>query len=197
MKIRSSLAFASALILGAFTSAQAAVESYTIDSVHSSVGFSIRHNIVGTTKGNFTQFSGVVTVDRDNLEASKVEATMVATSINTGNEKRDTHLRSPDFFDVATYPNLTFKSKQWKKTGDDAFDVTGDLTIHGVTKEVVLKVSALGFGNGMRPGTQVAGWEATTKINRRDFGVNGPSILGKVVGDDVTITISVEADSKS
>jgi polyisoprenoid-binding protein YceI len=197
MKIRSSLAFASALILGAFTSAQAAVESYTIDSVHSSVGFSIRHNIVGTTKGNFTQFSGVVTVDRDNLEASKVETTMVATSINTGNEKRDTHLRSPDFFDVATYPNLTFKSKQWKKTGDDAFDVTGDLTIHGVTKEVVLKVSALGFGNGMRPGTQVAGWEATTKINRRDFGVNGPAMLGKMVGDDVTITISVEADSKS
>jgi polyisoprenoid-binding protein YceI len=90
---------------------------------------------------------------------------------------------------------MTFKSKAWKKTGDDTFDVTGDLTIKDVTKEVVLKVKSLGFGPGMQ-GAMLSGWEASTTITKADFGVSGPAMLGKALGEDVTVTIGVEADLK-
>jgi polyisoprenoid-binding protein YceI len=193
MTLLTKLAAVSALALSAVASLSAAPETYVIDSVHSSVGFSIRHNVVAKVQGSFAQFTGSVTIDPDNLAASSAEASIDAASIATLNEKRDNHLRSPDFFDVANFPKLTFKSKFWKKTGADTFDVTGDLTVHGVTKEVVLAITSLGTGAGMKPGSKVAGWEATTKINRHDFGVNGPAMLGKVVGDEVTITIAVEA----
>lgn len=184
-----------ALALGLIASSRAAVETYEIDPVHSSVGFGIRH-LVGKVGGNFTKFSGSLKIDRDNLEASSAVASIDANSINTSNEKRDTHLRSPDFFDVAKFATIEFKSTGWKKTGENAFDVSGNLTIHGVTKPVVLKTTLLGFGPGMQPGTQVSGWEASTTINRRDFGVDGPAMLGRAVGDEVTIAISVEADLK-
>ena len=194
MKTRSLLVLAS-LALGASLPAHAAVETYDVDPVHSSVAFTIRH-LVSKVPGSFTKFQATLKVDRDNLEASDVSATIDTASVNTGNEKRDTHLKTPDFFDAAKYPTITFQSTSWKKTGETTFDVTGDLTIHGVTKSVVLKTSLLGFGPGMMPGQQVSGWEATTTINRRDYGVNGPAMLGRAVGDDVTITISVEADLK-
>jgi polyisoprenoid-binding protein YceI len=197
MTLLTKLAAVSAFVLAAVTTVNAAPETYVIDNVHSSVGFSIRHNVVAKVQGSFAKFTGSVTVDPENLAASTAEATIDAASITTLNEKRDTDLRSANFFDVANFPKLTFKSKSWTKTGTDTFNVTGDLTIHGVTKEVVLNVTSLGVGAGMKPGTKVAGWEATTKVNRRDFGVNGPAMLGKMVGDDVTITISVEADTKS
>jgi polyisoprenoid-binding protein YceI len=103
-------------------------------------------------------------------------------------------LKSPDFFDFAKYTTMTFKSKSWKKTGADTFDVTGDLTIKDVTKEVVLKVSALGFAPGRKPGTSVSGWEATTTIKKAEFGLGGPAFLGKMLGDDVAVTIGVEAN---
>ncbi len=96
--------------------------------------------------GRFTKFSGTIVVDRDNLENSSVEARSTMGSVNTDNDKRDEDLRSPNYLDAAKFSTMTFKSKAWKKTGDTAFDVTGDLTIHGVTKEVVLKVNLLGFG---------------------------------------------------
>ena len=143
--------------------------------------------------GQFTKFSGTVTVDRDNLENSVVEATIDVGSVSTNNDKRNNHLKSPDFFDAAKFATMTFKSKSWKKTGDSTFDVTGDLTIKDVTKEVVLKASLLGFAPGMGGG-QVSGWEATTTLNRRDFGVNGPAMLGNALGDDVTVSITIEAD---
>jgi polyisoprenoid-binding protein YceI len=181
-------AIASALV----TAAPAAVETYTIDPVHSSVGFKIRH-IVSHVPGQFTKFSGTVTVDRDNLENSVVEATIDVGSVSTNNDKRNNHLKSPDFFDAAKFATMTFKSKSWKKTGDSTFDVTGDLTIKDVTKEVVLKASLLGFAPGMGGG-QVSGWEATATLNRRDFGVNGPAMLGNALGDDVTVSITIEAD---
>lgn len=196
MKLRSHLALLSVFALALGSSAQAAVETYTIDAVHSSVGFTIRHT-VGKTAGRFTDFTGTIAVDRENLEASTVQATIQATSISTADEKRDAHLKNPDFFEVAKYPTLIFKSTSWKKTGEDTFDVTGDLTIHGVTKPALLKVTSLGFADGMKPGSKLSGWEATTKVNRRDFGVNGPTMLGKMVGDDVNITITVEAGSKA
>jgi polyisoprenoid-binding protein YceI len=179
----------------ALQSASAAVETYVIDPVHSSIGFSIRH-FVSKVPGSFTKFSGDIVVDRANLEKSSVAVTIDVTSINTANEKRDGHLQSPDFFDTAKFATATFKSKAWKKTGEDSFDVTGDFTLHGVTKEIVLKTKLLAFGAGMK-GAQLSGWEATTVINKVDFGVNGPAMLGKALGDEVTLNISVEAVLKN
>jgi polyisoprenoid-binding protein YceI len=179
----------------AFTSAaSAAVETYAIDPVHSSVGFQIRH-LISKVPGRFTQFSGTLTVDRDNLENSAADVVIQVGSVSTDNEKRDNHLKSPDFFDAATFGTITFKSTSWKKTGEGTFDVTGNLTIRGVTKPVTLKVDLLGFGPGMMGG-QVSGWDASVTLNRRDFGVDGPAMLGKAVGDDVSVAITVEADLK-
>jgi len=194
MKISSKFLALSAFALGFVSAASAAVETYDIDPAHSSVGFSIRH-VFSQVPGSFSQFTGTVIVDRDNLEKSQVDAVIQVGSITTAVEKRDTHLKSPDFFDAVKFGTITFKSKGWKKTGDDTYDVTGDLTIKDVTKEVVLKVTSLGFGPGMT-GKPVSGWSATTTINRNDFGVTGPAMLGKAVGNDVTITIAVEADLK-
>lgn len=169
--------------------------AYTIDSVHSSVGFSLRH-LVSKFSSSFTKVSGTVTYDAANPEASSVAATVEIGSIATANEKRDNHLKSPDFFDAAQFPTATFKSKSWKKTGEDTFDVTGDLTIKDVTKEVVLKAALLGSGPGMG-GSIVTGWEATTVIKKADFNLAGPAMLGKVLGDDVALTISIEAGHKA
>ena len=184
------LVLLSALVLAA--AARAAAETYKIDPVHSSTGFSVRH-LFSKFTSSFTKTTGTITVDQANMEHNTVEATVEITSISSANADRDKHLQSPDFFDAANFPTATFRSKSWKKTGADTFDVTGDLTIRGVTKEVVLKVTALGFGPGGRPGTFTSGWEATTVLKRTDFGVSyGPKILG----EDVTVNISIEAGYK-
>jgi polyisoprenoid-binding protein YceI len=192
MKSLPRLLVVSVLSLGLFASARAAVETFTIDPVHSRAGFTLRH-MVSRFTGSFTKVTGTLTVDREALEKSSVVASIDIGSLNTASDKRDTHVKSPDFFDFAKFPTMTFKSKSWKKTGADTYDVTGDLTIKDVTKEVVLKVSALGFAPGMKPGTTVSGWEATTLIHKSDFGLSGPAMLSKVLGDDVSVTISVEA----
>jgi len=194
MKLPTKLLLVSALVLGVAAGARAAVETYTIDSVHSSIGFKIRH-FVSRVPGSFTKFSGTITADRDNLANSSVEATIDIGSVSTANDKRDAHLKSPDFFDAAKFTTATFKSKSWKKTGDDTYDITGDLTLHGVTKEIVLHATSLGFAAGMR-GAQLSGWEATTTLNKSDFGLGGPAMLGKVLGDDVQIDIGIESDLK-
>ncbi len=170
-------------------------ETYTIDSAHSSVGFNVKHNLVSRVPGSFTTFSGTISYDAAAPEKSSAQATIDVGSVSTNNEKRDGHLKTPDFFDVAKFGSITFKSTSWKKTGADTFDVTGDLTIRDVTKSVVLKTTLTGSGPGMG-GSTVTGWEATTTINRRDFGVNGPAMLGKVVSDEVNIVLSVEAGHK-
>src|SRR6187549_3298073 len=162
------LALSIGLLAGLVNAATAAVETYVIDPVHSSIGFTIRH-FVSKVPGSFSKVNGTITIDRENLEKSSVETVIDINSVNTSNEKRDAHLKSPDFFDVAKYATSTFKSTSWKKTGEDTFDITGDLTIHGVTKEVVLQTTLLGFGPGAR-GAQLSGWEATTKIKKSDFG---------------------------
>ena len=169
----------------------AAVETYKIDPVHSSVAFSIRH-FVAKVPGRFGKFSGTITVDHENPANNRATATIEAAAIDTGNEKRDTHLRSPDFLDVAKFPTMSFKSTAWKKTGEESYDVTGDLTIKDVTKLVVLKVTSLGFGAGSR-GAHLSGWEATTKINKKEFNVIDPAILDAALGDEVTVTINLEA----
>jgi len=194
MKSATKLFLLAALAAALVASVRADVETYAIDSVHSSVGFSIRH-FFSNVPGSFTKFAGTITVDRANLENSSVEATIDIGSLSTANDMRDKDLKTPNYFDFAKFPSIAFKSKAWKKTGDDTFDVTGDLTIKDVTKEVVLKVKSLGFGPGMR-GAMLSGWEATTTLKRTDFGVNGPAMLGKVLGEDVPVTINVEADLK-
>ena len=180
--------------LALFASARAEVETYAIDPAHSSVGFTVRH-VFTKVPGHFTKFSGTITVDRNNLERSSVEATIEVGSINTASEKRDGDLKTPDFFDAGKFPAITFKSVSWKKTGEGTFDVTGNLSIKNVTREVVLKVNLLGFGPGLM-GAYVSGWEASTSLNRQDYAVTGPAWLGKAIGDDIAVSISIEADLK-
>ncbi|MBW8780341.1 MAG: polyisoprenoid-binding protein [Verrucomicrobia bacterium] len=194
MKNTSKFLVLAGLVFASLSAVRAEVETYTIDPVHSSIGFSIRH-FVSKVPGTFTKYTGTITVDTDNIEKSSTEAVITVGSVNTGNSKRDEHLQSPDFFDVAKFETITFKSTSWKKTGEDAFDVAGNLTIHGVTKPVVLKTKLLGFGPGMG-GVQLSGWEATTTLSKSDFGVNGPAMLGKALGDEVVVTLNIEAYDK-
>jgi polyisoprenoid-binding protein YceI len=182
-------------VLGLAASSQAAVEVYKIDATHSAINYSLRH-ILAKYTSSFTKLSGDITVDRDNLENSSVTATIDVANLTTDSDGRDKHLKSPDFFDTAKFPSATFKSKSWKKTGENTFDITGDLTIKDVTKEVVLKTTLLGFGPGMRPGTLLSGWEATTTIKKSDFGLAGPAMLQKALGDEVALTINIEAGAK-
>jgi polyisoprenoid-binding protein YceI len=182
-------------VLALALNVRAEAVSYKIDSVHSSVGFTLRH-MVSKFSSSFTKVSGTVNFDAAAPEKSNVEATVEIASVSTANEKRDNHIKSPDFFDAAKFPTATFKSKAWKKTGESTFDVTGDLTIKDVTKEVVLNAELLGSGPGMG-GATVTGWEAKITIKKSDFGLGGPAMLGKVLGDDVALTISIEAGHKS
>ncbi|MEO7597945.1 MAG: YceI family protein [Opitutus sp.] len=194
MKSQTKLTLVAGLLVTAVNIASAAVETYVIDPVHSSVGFSIRH-FVSKVPGSFTKVNGTITVDRENLEKSSVDVVIDVDSVSTANEKRDNHLKSPDFFDVAKFATSTFKSASWKKTGEDTFDVAGDLTVHGVTKPVVLQMTLLGFGPGQKG--QLSGWEGTTKLKKSDFGVAGPAMLSKALGDEVTLRITVEAGQKT
>ncbi|HWL17189.1 MAG TPA: YceI family protein [Opitutus sp.] len=176
------------------TFVSAAPETYVIDPVHSSVGFDIRH-FVSKVPGTFTKFNGTIVYDAENPAANSVEATVDIGSVNTASEKRDNHLRSGDFFEAEKFPTATFKSKSWKKTGADTFDVTGDLTIKGVTKEVVLATTLLGVGPGPR-GSTLSGWEATTTIKKSDFNLSGPAMLSTALGDEVKLRLAVEAGKK-
>ena len=172
---------------------------YQIDPAHSSAQFSVRHMMVSNVRGEFTKLSGKVIYDPQNLDASSVEAVIDANSLSTREAQRDTHLKSPDFFDVAKYPTLTFKSKQVYRANGQLL-VKGDLTMRGVTKEVVLTV------DGPTPelkdpwGNLRIGASATTHVNRKDWGLNWNAALeagGVVVGDDVTLTIDLEATRKA
>lgn len=177
-----------ALALLAIPATRAANETYTIDPSHSSVGFSIRHFLT-KIPGSFGQFAGTITVDREHPAKNVVQATIEVPSIHTNDAKRDAHLQTGDFFLSERFPKITFKSKEWKATGENTFAVTGDLTIKETTKEVVLQVTFLGLGKGM-DGKPISAWEATTKLDRRDFGIT----YGQgIVGNDVEVSISIEA----
>jgi polyisoprenoid-binding protein YceI len=181
----------------AAVSAQAG-EIYKIDPVHSSINFKVRHFFSYVT-GSFTKFEGTIDFDPDHPEKSSVKATIEAASIDTKNDRRDAHLRSSDFFDASKFPTITFRSKSVKQTGADRGDIVGDLTMHGVTKEVVLHAKLLGKGKGM-DARGMSGWEATTEpIHRVDYGLNwGKNVGGTaVVGADVEVTIEIEADEGS
>lgn len=163
-------------------------EIYVADPTHSSVEFHVRH-FFSNVAGRFTKFDASITVDKDAMETSSVKAEIDIASVNTAQEKRDEHLRKPDFFDAAKFPKMTFQSKSWKKTAENEYEVAGDLTLHGVTKPVTLKVTALGFGEDSHK-HQLSGWSATTKIKRSEFGMTGGA---PAVGDEVEISINIEA----
>ncbi len=171
-----------------------AEENYKIDPVHSSVAFKVRH-LFSYVSGKFTKFDGTFTVDFEHPEKSSVTANIQTASIDTGEPKRDGHLRSLDFFDAAKFPEIAFKSKSVKPTGKDTGDIVGDLTMHGVTKEVTLHAKFLGKGKGM--GGEISGWQLTTDpLRRSDYGLTWTRAIEgtAVVGEDVEITIEVEGD---
>jgi len=167
----------------------AAQDTWQLDPPHSSAQFSVRHLAVSTVRGAFTKVSGTVVYDPANPNKTSIQTTIDAASVDTRVEKRDNDLRSPNFLDVTKYPTITFQSKRVESAGAGKLKVTGDLTIHGVTKEVVLDVD--GPSGPMKDpwGNQRMGASASTKINRLDFGVAG---LPGVVGDDINITLDVE-----
>lgn len=172
--------------------------TWVIDNAHSSAEFSVRHMMVSNAKGRFSKVSGTFEFDETNPSASEVEATIDVSSINTHDEKRDGHLISPDFFDVAVYPTITFKSTKVEKKSDEKFVVEGDLTIRDVTKSVTLDVEY--NGQGKNPwGITVAGFNAITAINRKDFGLNWNAALetgGVIVGENVKISLEIEGNPK-
>ena len=175
-------------------------EAWTIDPAHSSAQFSVRHMMVSTVRGEFTRLSGTVELDEKDVTRSSVEATIDATTIDTRNERRDNHLKSADFFDVANHPTITFKSAKVDKVSDGRLKVTGDLTIRGITRPVVLDVEALSPVVRDPQGNLRSGTSATTRINRKDFGVSWSANLdggGLVVSDDVNITIDIELIKKA
>ena len=173
-----------------------AVDTFVMDKAHSTMGFQIRH-LFSKVPGKFDDFSGQIQFDEANPEQSSVEVTINAASVDTGVKMRDDDLRSPNFFDVKKFPEITFKSTSVKKTGENTADVTGDLTMHGVTKPVVLKVELLGKGAGPKNST-VSGWDASTALKRSDFGLTWNKVIEgtQMVGDDVQIELHVEADKK-
>ena len=179
--------------------AYALASTWNIDPDHSNVGFKARHLMVSNVKGSFDKHSGTVDIDAKDITKSKIEVTIDTTSINTNLQKRDEHLRSADFFDVAKYPTMTFVSKKVTKGGKDKLKVTGDLTLHGVTREVVLDVEPLSKESKDPWGNIRRGTTASTKINRKDFGLTWNKELetgGVLVGDEITITLEIEAIKK-
>ncbi|GBD17425.1 Protein YceI [bacterium HR26] len=174
------------------------VARWEIDPVHSEIAFSVRHMMVATVRGRFNQFQGIIEFDPAHPESGRVEVTIDAASIDTRNEQRDNHLRSPDFLNVEQYPTITFVSKRIEPLGDNRFRVVGDLTIRGVTREVALDAEFLGVGKDPWGGER-AGFTARTKLNRHDFGASWNVALeagGFLVGDTLDVTLDIEAVRK-
>lgn len=169
--------------------------TWALDPTHTHIEFSAKHMMVTTVKGHFRAFEGVIYADEANPGASSVEVTIDAASLTTNMDQRDTHLRSADFLDVEKYPKLTFKSKRVEYFGPSTFKVIGDLTIRDVTREVTLDAEF--SGKQKSPwGTENAGFSATTKIDRRDWGLTWNTALesgGWLVGNEIKISIEVEA----
>jgi len=174
-------------------------DTWKIDPMHTNVEFTVRHMMISNVKGEFQKTTGTITVDGNDPTSAKIDATIDASSIDTRVERRDADLKSPNFLDVAKYPTITFKSTKVEADGPGKWKVTGDLTLHGVTKPVVLEVESSGKPIHDPMGNTRAGASATTKINRTDFGLTYNKVLesgGVMVGDEVAISIDVEAIKK-
>ena len=176
------------------TTTDSAMRTYKIDKAHSEVIFQVRH-LVTKVRGRFDDFEGSVTIHEDKPDLSSVQFTIQAASIDTNEPQRDTHLRSADFFEVDKYPTITFKSKTVRRKSSESFEVVGDLSIHGVTKEISLPVTHLGHAKDPW-GNERVGFEAEIILNRKDYGLvwNAPlEVGGFLVGDEVKVSLSVQA----
>jgi polyisoprenoid-binding protein YceI len=171
--------------------------TWTIDSAHTAAHFSVKHMMVSTVRGTLGKVSGTIEYDGTSVESTKADVTIDVTGVDTGNQNRDSDLKSDNFFDVAKYPTVTFKSKRIEPAGQGKFKMIGDLTIHGVTKEVTLDVEGPSAPLKQGPNLRV-GASATTKMNRRDFGLqyNRMVDITPVVGDEIQIQIDVEATKR-
>ncbi len=196
--MRKSLAAVTLVLLAAALPGTAAIPAdatgtWNVDKVHSEIGFQVRH-FVSKVRGGFTDFSGVLKIDAAKPEASSVEFTIKTASINTNEPKRDAHLKSPDFFDAAKFPEIRFVSKKVVRKSDTSFDVVGDLTMRGVTKEVTLPATFNGIVKDPWGGER-AGFDTSITLNRKDYGINWNKVLdegGYMLGDEVAVTISLE-----
>jgi polyisoprenoid-binding protein YceI len=185
-----------ALLLTLVALPAAAADTWTVDTVHSDVTFKIRH-LVSKVSGQFTDFTGTIVTDFDNLGNSKVDFVIKAASIDTRNDKRDDHLRGEDFFHVEKHPEITFTSTKITKAGGDTYNVTGNFTMHGVTKEITVPVTFLGSMQAW--GGTKAGFELSTTINRKDFGMVWNKALDAgsyILGDEVEVQVNLEVDKK-
>lgn len=172
---------------------------WNVDAAHSSIDFSIRHMMISKVKGTFHDFDATVEADPNDLTTANIQLNIDVASVDTRNEDRDNHLRSGDFFEVEKYPKMTFQSTNIVKKGDDEYDLTGDLTLHGVTKPVTLSATFEGIAKDPW-GNEVAGLSAKGKLKRSDFGLTWNNTLetgGVLVGDDVNITIEIEAHKEA
>jgi len=182
---------AAALVGAAFNSAALANETYKFDQLHSTIGFSV-HQFLGTTHGKFTKFDGKIDIDREHPQNSSVTARIDVRSIDTGIQKRDNHLRSPEFFAVEKYPAITFKSRSVKQTGPQAGDILGDLTMRGVTKPITLHVKLLTTPNE----TKQTRWSVITDpLKRRDFNLMFAQAAESVSGISQTVSINIEIEA--
>ena len=173
--------------------------TWEMDPAHSSFQFKVRHMTISNVKGDFSKLRGTAIIDDKDITQMKVEVAIEATSVDTGHTQRDEHLKGPDFFDVTKYPTITFVSKKVIKVDVDRLKVMGDLTMHGVTREITVDVEGPTPGVKDPGGNFRRGATATTKINRRDFGLTWNKVLdngGLVVGDEVNIYIEVELVGK-
>jgi len=181
------------MVLGLISSPVWALDSYKADAVHSNLSFSVKHMMVSNVIGGFDQYDAQVVFDPKDLVNSKINVTIQVASINTRNDKRDGHLKSPDFFDAAKFPTISFVSKKITAT-----EIVGDLTIKGVTKEVAIAATITGPVKGMM-GKDIIGINGAFTLNRQDYGVNWNKALdqgGLAVSNDVAVNFSLEADKQ-
>ena len=182
------------LVVSSVVATTAWATDYKIDPTHTSVGFKVKHLAISSVPGKFVDVKGSFSFDPAKIESSKAEAEIAVASVDTNEAKRDDHLKSPDFLDSTKFPSITFKSNKVEKISNSEFNAVGDLTIHGVTKPVTLKVT---YGGAAKDpwGNERAAFLATTKINRKDFGLTWNKVLetgGLLVGEDVEISLEVE-----
>lgn len=173
----------------------ALASGWTIDQDHSNVGFKVKHLMVSNVKGEFRSFNGTIEIDDKDVTKSKIVVNIETPSITTGVNRRDDHLKSPDFFDVAKFPLMTFVSKRVQRVGNDKLLVYGDLTLHGVTREVAMEVEGPTKAYKDPWGNIKRGASATARINRKDYGLTWNKAIesgGVVVGDEVAISLEVE-----
>lgn len=181
--------------MSTLTVPQAAISTWNIDPVHSVAEFKVKHMMISNVKGQFTGLSGQLTLDEEDVTRSKVEATIDAASINTREAQRDAHLKSADFFDVEKFPTLSFQSSRVTSSRNDELAVEGELAIHGISRKVVFSVEGPTAPRKDPWGKTRIGLSATTKINRKDYGLTWNAALetgGILVGDEVTITLDVQ-----